>query len=192
MRTPHEPESVEPALRRVEADLARRLDEACEEIDQKDLSQESMGELLRLEEDLLAAARAAEQAIRLRRQLGERPATARGSDTSTTPAPAPEPVPDEDATASRLREFKDDAGRAWRVWEVRPRSAGRANAERYLGEYFKGWLAFELLGGDLRRRLPSFPDEWLRLSDEELDRLLRGAVDVPQRRARSEGREPLA
>jgi hypothetical protein len=190
MRTPHEPESVEPALRRVEADLARRLDEACEEIDQKDLSQESMGELLRLEEDLLAAARAAEQAIRLRRQLGERPATPRGSDTS--PTPAPESVPDEDATASRLREFKDDAGKAWRVWQVRPRLAGRAKAERYLGEYVKGWLAFELLGGDLRRRLPSFPEGWLRLSDEELDRLLRGAVDVPQRRARSEGREPLA
>jgi hypothetical protein len=187
MRTPHEPEFLEPALRRAEADLVRRLEEACAGVEQKDLSQESMQELLRLEEELLAAARAVEQAVRLRLQLGQRPASARGADTSTTPAA--EPAPDEGATAYRVREFKDQAGTEWRVWQVRPRSAGRANAERYLGEYFKGWLAFEQLGGDLRKRLPRFPEEWIRVSDEELYRLLQSAVDVPQRKARSEGGE---
>jgi hypothetical protein len=188
MRTPHEPESVEPALRRAEADLARRLEEACEDIDRKDLSKESVHELLRLEEELFAAARVALEAVRLRRQLGERPATAGGSDTSD-PTPASEPVVEEGAVAYRVREFKDDAGREWRVWQVRPRSAGRANAERYLGEYVKGWLAFELLGGDQRKRLSSFPEDWLRISDEELDRLLRRAAEVPQRKARPEAGE---
>jgi hypothetical protein len=187
MRTPHEPESVEPALRRAEADLARRLEEACEDIDRKDFSKESVHELLRLEEELFAAAHVAERAIRLRRQLGERPATAGGSDTSA--APASEPAAEEGAVAYRVREFRDDAGREWRVWQVRPRSAGRANAERYLGEYVKGWLAFELLGGDQRKRLSSFPEDWLRISDDELDRLLRRAADVPQRKARLEGGE---
>ena len=187
MRTPQEPESVEPALRRAEADLARRLEEACEDIDRKDLSKESVHELLRLEEELFAAARVAEEAVRLRRQLSERPATAAGSDTPATPAS--EPAAEDGVVAYRVREFKDHAGKEWRVWQVRPRSAGRANAERYLGEYFKGWLAFELLGGDQRKRLSNFPEDWLRISDEELDRLLRRAADVPQRKARLEGAE---
>lgn len=187
MRTPHEPESVEPALRRAEADLARRLEETCEDIDRKDLSKESVHELLRLEEELFAAARVAEEAIRLRRQLGEGPATAGGSDTSAMPAS--EPAADEATVAYRVREFRDDAGRDWRVWQVRPRSAGRANAERYLGEYFRGWLAFELLGGDQRKRLSTFPEDWLRSSDEDLDQLLRRAAEVPQRKARPEAGE---
>jgi hypothetical protein len=182
MRTPHDPESVEPALRRAEADLARRLAEACEDIDRKNLGEESMDELLRLEEDLLAAARAAEEAVRLRRQLGERSAAPRSSEASTEPAPAP----DEEMTVYRVREFTDDDGRQWRVWQVRPRSAGRANAERYLGQYVKGWLAFEALGGDLRKRLPGFPEEWLGMRNEELEELRRRALDVPQRKARPE------
>jgi hypothetical protein len=190
MRTPHDPEDVEPALRRVEADLARRLEEACDDIDRRELGQESMDELLRLEEDLLAAARAAEEAVRLRRQLADRPSTSRGSDAST--APAPEPPPSEATTVYRVREFTDNEGRQWRVWQVRPRSGGRANAERYLGQYVKGWLAFELLAGDLRKRLPSFPEDWLRMRDEELEDLRWRAVDVPTRKDRPGGRhEPL-
>jgi hypothetical protein len=184
MRTPHDPEDVEPALRRAEADLARRLEDACDSIDRKNLGQESMDELLRLEEDLLGAARAAEEAVRLRHQLRERPATPRGPDASTAPAP------EEDMTAYRVREFTDNEGRQWRVWQVRPRLAGRANAERYLGQYVKGWLAFEALGGDLRKRLPSFPEDWLRMRDEQLEELRRRALDVPQRKSGSEGRQP--
>jgi hypothetical protein len=140
-----------------------------------------MDELLRLEEDLLAAARAAEQAVRLRRQLGERPAGPHGSDDSTTPAP--EPAPDQDAIAYRVREFNDHERGQWRVWQVRPRSGGRANAERYLGQYAKGWLAFELIGGDLRRRLPNFPEDWLYMTDEELERMRQRGVEVPQRKS---------
>jgi hypothetical protein len=187
MRTPHEPESVEPALRKVEAALARHLEEACEGVDQKDISKESMDELLRLEEELFAAARAAVQAVRLRRQLGERAAGEQSSDTST--GPPPELPSDGGGTAYRVREFKDYAGREWRVWQVSPRSAARANSERYLGQYFKGWLAFELLQGDLRKRLPSFPEDWLGMSDEQLNRLLGSAADVLPRKARSEGGE---
>jgi hypothetical protein len=190
MGTPQESESVDASLRRVEADLARRLEEACEAVDRKDLGKESMDELLRLEEELLAAAHAAERAVQLRRQLGERPATTRGLDTST-PA-SPEAALDESTTVYRLRDFRDQAGKEWRVWQVRPRSAGRANPERYLGEYVRGWLAFELLAGDLHKRLASFPEDWLRMSDEELDRLLRRAVDVPRRKAAFERAEPRA
>jgi hypothetical protein len=182
--TPHAREPLEPALRRAEADLARRLEEACASIDQKDLGQESMHELLRLEEDLLAAVGAVEQAVRLRRQLGERQAAA-PADANATTSVANQAA--EEYNTYRVREFKEQEGREWRVWQVRPRSAGRANAERYLGEYFNGWLTFELLGGDLRRRLPRFPEGWILMSDAELDHLLRSAVDVPRRKGKAEG-----
>jgi hypothetical protein len=127
-----ERDPVKPALIRAEAELAHHLDEACEDIDRKDLSQESMDELLRLEDDLLSAARALREAVRLRRRLGE-----------------------------------------------------QANPERYLGEYFKGWLAFESLEGDLRKRLPNHPADWFRLNDAQLARLLPRAVEVQKRTPRA-------
>jgi hypothetical protein len=181
--TPREErDPVEPALLRAEAELAHHLDEACEEIDQKDLSQESMDELLHLEDELLSAARALREAVRLRRQLGDQPKGGAESQGSADASPA---AP-EGAEGSRLREFTDPEGREWRVWEVRPGSSGRrANPERYLGEYFKGWLAFESLEGDVRKRLPNHPPEWFRLKDPELGRLLPRAVEVPKRKPRA-------
>src|SRR5918999_1667336 len=74
MRTPdspESPESVQPALRRAEAALARHLEEACEDHDRENIGEESTDELLRLEEELLAAARAVDEAVRLRRKLGD-------------------------------------------------------------------------------------------------------------------------
>jgi hypothetical protein len=179
MTAPRDPDFVEPALRRAEVDLAHHLDEACEEAE-KDLSQESLDELLRLEDELLAATRAAQRAVRLRRDLGERAA----KDVKSTPvASAAQPQPPEDeAPPCRVREFRDSAGREWRVWQVVPGSAGRAiNPARYLGEYVKGWLAFELLHDDVRKRLPSVPSGWLQMSDEELAQLLPHAVEVRRR-----------
>jgi hypothetical protein len=179
MTTPPDPDSVEPALRRAEVDLAHHLDEACEEAE-KDFSQESLDELLRLEDELLAAADAARKAVRLRQNLGERPSKdverAASASAAQSETSAEEPPP------CRVREFRDRTGREWRVWQVIPGSTGRAaNPARYLGEYVKGWLAFELLHGDVRKRLPSVPSDWLQMSDEELDRLLPQAVEVRRR-----------
>jgi hypothetical protein len=183
MRSRDEPDPVKPALMRAEAELAHHLDEACEEIEQKDLSQESMDELLRLEDDLLSAARALREAVRLRRRLGEQPKTEADSEGSADVASAASP---EEAAGSRLREFADAEGKEWRVWEVRPGSSGRkANPERYLGEYFKGWLAFESLEGDVRKRLPNHPADWFRANDAELQRLLPRAIEVPKRKPRA-------
>jgi hypothetical protein len=185
MRSPHEPDAVQPALRRAEAAVARHLEEACEEIDQRDLSQESLDELLRLEDELLAAARAVDETVRLRRQLGERPKTeVQARDTAAT---APEPSPEE-RPGGRLRDFRDAEGREWRVWEVRPGSSGRkTNPERYLGEYVKGWLAFECPTADIRRRLPDPPSDWFRMADSDLDQLLPRAVEVKKRKPREAG-----
>jgi hypothetical protein len=175
---------VKPALRRAEAEVARHLEEACDDIGQKDLSQESLDELLRLEDELLAAARAVDKTVRLRRQLGER-------STSPSEPPAPSVVPSvaptptqrpEETAGCRLRDFRDLEGREWRVWEVRPGSTGRRiNPERYLGEYVKGWLAFECLRDEMRKRLLNHPSDWFAMPDVDLEQLLPRAVEVPKR-----------
>jgi hypothetical protein len=176
----HEPDPLQPAIRRAEAEVARHLEEACEEVGRRDLSQESLDELLRLEDELIAAARAVDETVRLRRQLGERTTTAPDSRTSTIAPAATRPAGE--APTCRLREFRDAEGREWRAWEVRPGSTGRRiNPERYLGEYVKGWLAFECPGGGLRKRLPNHPPDWFGMADVDLDRLLPQAVDVAKR-----------
>ncbi len=160
-----QPDSLQPVLRKVEDELAKHLDEACE-AQHDDVTHGSLSELLRLEEELLAAARAADEAVRLRRRLGERGAA---QDDPTRRAPA---MPLEEASG-RVREFRDGRGRTWRLWEVRP-GLGRplVESQRYLGDYVNGWLAFGRLDGDDRKRLPNFPPDWFEMSDAELDALL--------------------
>jgi hypothetical protein len=167
---------LHPALRRAEAEVARHLEEACDDDGRKDLGQESLEELLRLENELLAAARAVDKTVRLRRQLGERPAS-----ESQPPASS-----GKGERVCRLREFSDTAGKDWRVWEVRPGASGRGtNPERYLGPYVNGWLAFECLQDEARKRLPNHPVDWFGMADADLDKLLPQAVEVPKRKPKT-------
>jgi len=190
MSSREEPESVQPALRRAEAEIARHLEEACEEIGHKDLSQESLDELLRLEDELLAAARAVDETVRLRRQLGDRAAPGSDPRESTPPPAATQPA--EEPPTCRLREFRDTEGREWRAWEVRPGSSGRRiNPERYLGEYVRGWLAFECPREEIRKRLPNHPSDWFGMADGDLGLLLPRAVDVPRRGPKAPGTATL-
>src|SRR3712207_1705349 len=105
-----EPDPVQPALRRAEAEVARHLEEACEDIGQRDLGEESLDGRLRLENELPAAARAVDETVRLRRQLGERPTAnpqahaSPESPASTAGASAPT-HPTDEAPACRLRDF---------------------------------------------------------------------------------------
>ena len=171
---------LKPALKKAEAELAKHLDEACE-TEPDDVSHGSVDELLRLEEELLAAARAADEAVRIRRRLQERGPTAAASATQPAETPAPPPA----EAVGRVREFRDRQGQAWRVWEVRP-GLGRPLSElhRYLGDYVNGWLAFGCLDNELRKRLPKFPPDWLQMSDRELEALLYQATEVPKRKSR--------
>ena len=189
MSTHDEPDPVRPALRRAEAKVARHLEEACDEIGQKDLSQESLDELLRLEDELLAAARAVQETVRLRRELGERPTITPEPRQSTVPTASTRTAGE--APTCRLREFVDAVGKEWRVWEVKPGSSGRRiNPERYLGEYVKGWLTFECLRDEVRKRLPNPPPDWFGMADADLDRLLPRAIDVPKRTPKASGPAP--
>jgi hypothetical protein len=179
MSTSENRDHVRPALRRVEAQLAHHLEEACEEtVDRENIAEESTDELLRLEEELLAAARAVDEAVRLRRRLG----TEKEEATKESAAPAPEPA----GSGGGVREFRTTSGSEWRVWEVRPGAGGRMTKPGlYPVDYAQGWLAFELLNGERRKRLPKFAPEWRAASDADLERLLEQAVDVPQRKERS-------
>jgi hypothetical protein len=178
---PEDSDKVRPALRRVEAELARHLEEACEDYDRENISQESTDELLQLEEELLAAARAVDEAVRLRRRLGE-PANEPDKQTRASPGgPAAE-------GSTRVREFRTASGSEWRVWEVRPGADGRViRPQLYPADYAQGWLAFELLHGEGRKRLPKFAPEWTAASDQDLEALLEKAVEVPKRRSAEPG-----
>jgi hypothetical protein len=173
------PDPLQPALRKAEAELAKHLDQACEG-QADDVTHGSVDELLQLEDDLLAAARAADEAVRLRRRLEERAAAA---DSASTSGPVTSPAPPPTESGGRVREFGDRQGRAWRVWEVRP-GLGRPLHElhRYLGDYVNGWLAFGCLDNDIRKRLPKFPPDWLQMSDREIEALMLRAIDVPKRK----------
>jgi hypothetical protein len=177
-------DQIEPALEKAQAELAKHLDEACE-TGPDDVTHGSVDELLRLEEELLAAARAADEAVRLRRRLAEQRRPGPNGSDATAAAPSVAPPPSE--SGGRVREFRDRQGVAWRVWEVRP-GLGRPliDLKRYLGDYVDGWLAFGCLDNDdLRKRLPTYPANWLELPDQELDSLLNRAIDVRRKAARA-------
>lgn len=98
------------------------------------------------------------------------------------------------------REFQDDKGRRWTVWEVRPeRRERRAGDERRKrprsspdrrhqrmllafvgGELARGWLAFETSGE--RRRYTPIPDGWSDATDEGLLELWNAAVALPPKK----------
>ena len=64
--SPNSKETLRPMLRAAEHELELRLQEVCED---QTVSQETTGELIRLEETLTLAAEAAKQAISIRRRL---------------------------------------------------------------------------------------------------------------------------
>jgi hypothetical protein len=209
--TPNEPERsdpLRPALREAEAQLRDRLEEACET---DDVTAETTGELIRLEDSLLAAARAAKEAITLRRRLRQGSEPAPSEHPSDRPvardAPTPGQVADRKPGAEQVavdaggttqhaesaREFTDRSGRAWYVWAVKPGEAREVQrSTRVLGEFGAGWLLFEAADGTERRRLPDYPAEWRSLDDRVLEELLQRAVSSKVRRhgERPGGEEP--
>jgi hypothetical protein len=65
-----------------------------------------------------------------------------------------------------LREFEDQAGRRWIVWDTIP-----ANVIGLTSEYRRGWLTFD--NGTDRCRLAPIPANWTDLPAERLALLLR-------------------
>ena len=80
-----------------------------------------------------------------------------------------------------VKEFQDKEGRTWRVWEIRPEAIHPVTrAEDYLSDCFTvGWLVFETLTGDDKRRLCPYPKAWPRATERQLEALLADAEKVP-------------
>lgn len=186
---------LQPVLDDAEAELRRRLQEACE-AEAKGVSTESTEDIRRLEDSLLAAAVAAQQTITVRRHMKrrapaerERPirineAADRKKETDPQVQTGAEPAVDEHSERpdAYLREFTDSAGHAWRAWPVIPGlSRASASGRSFLGDFQNGWICFEGLDSPARRRLPSRQRGWANLTDEELQRLLGQAIDTPAR-----------
>lgn len=190
---PPQPDPLQPVLEDVEEELRRRLHEACE-ADANGLSTESTEEIRRLEDALLAAAVAAEQTISVRRHMkrratAERERTIRIDETDDRRGTNPKSgTPDEsggergEKPDTRVREFVDDTGRAWRAWPVIPGLSRTSTRGRgFLGNFQDGWICFEGLNTTARRRLPRRQPNWTTITDEELQRLLAQAIDAPGR-----------
>jgi hypothetical protein len=180
---PESGDPLEPVLRDVEAELRRYLREACE-AEATGASTDTTSEIRRLEDSLLAAAIAAEQTIALRRHIDRRKAAA--ADMRSAALREAQPNESGERTPT-VREFRDARGELWRAWPVTPGQAreGRT-AQRYLGDFQKGWICFEALESSARRRLPKQPPRWTDLTDSELAGLLDEAISAPVRKARSE------
>ena len=78
-----------------------------------------------------------------------------------------------------LREYRDDAGVQWRVWNVKPTSFVAASvAGQPADEDRPPWLCFE--SPTEKRRLIPAPERWDERSDHELDTMRRQAEVVPR------------
>lgn len=89
------------------------------------------------------------------------------------------------------RQFVDERGQSWHVWETRPSNDGANVSERYR----RGWLAFETVGtagpeSVQRLRVAPIPEGWNDTTDEALCRLLSVAVPAPPRRIDAQGQIP--
>ena len=178
-----------------ESELRRRLEEACE-AEARGVSTDSTEEVRKLEDSLLAAASAAKQTIAVRTQMKrhrrperERPIKIDVAPDRDTQAPAPpkgtrESKVDErgEKAAMGVREFTDDEAGRWRAWLVVPgQSKASSNGRQFLGDFQNGWICFEGVGRLARRRLPYRQANWPSITDEELKRLVRQAIDAPIR-----------
>ena len=115
MTHPREADPLAPVLHLAEVELEAKLQEACE---RQEITRESTGELMRLEETLLEAARVAKQTVSLRRRIRTRtPDEGDEQPDSAEPARTASDleltVPHSDETGaseSSVREFTDERG----------------------------------------------------------------------------------
>ena len=169
---PSQPDPIVVALQHTEAELAEKLEEACVP-ETREVSEESTAELAKLSDSLLAAARAAKDVVSLRKRRSQQ----RGAS-------------DGPSVEEAIREFTDRDGREWRVWAVTPSHSRASKREANLGEFEQGWLAFETLDEDQRKRLPHYPAEWMTMSETKLQELLGLAVEAPTRRLEQRRPDP--
>lgn len=182
-------------LKDAEAELHRRLREACE-AEANGGSSDSAREVRTLEDSVFAAAVAAQKTKRLRRemerqtpsepalpvQIADAPAIEEGADTYEVREANDLAGEGDETTDTSVREFIDDAGHTWRAWPVIPRqSQSSAKRRGILGDFQEGWICFEGMNSPARRRLPYRPTDWASITEGELRRLLGESIDATGR-----------
>ena len=87
-----------------------------------------------------------------------------------------------------VREFTDGRGQTWRAWDVMPDDLSPGTKdEDYLAKlYHTGWIVFEAMSGEDKRRLYPIPKGWSELPEAELVRLLQAAEVVTRRKLRTD------
>ena len=162
-----ESESLQPHLDEAQKALRVALDQACD----VDLGQVDTGELIRIEETLALASKAAKQAVSVRLRMRKRRED--GDAGPGKPAPSAEA-----ASEISQRVFDDVSGKRWRVFAVHPSTPTAERAA--LPESFRqGWLSFEAT--DEMRRIAPIPPKWEDLPIEELRLLCYRANSAPKR-----------
>ena len=185
MTEPLPDEQFEPApstaeeLERAREELARQLEEAC--ATPVGHGAETTGQLRRLDDALLAAARTTEGLIALKQKAREERASANGGAGGEAAEPNAPHLEEGAPHVERIREFRDHNDCEWRAWAVVPGQASTSST-RNLGDLRNGWLAFESLSGSGKRRLIDYPTDWMTRSDEELELLLERAAQAPVRK----------
>ena len=81
-----------------------------------------------------------------------------------------------------LREFTGPDGHRWKAWDV---TAGqihpKTRAEDYMRDLADGWIVFERVDGEEKRRLSHYPPNWQSGSDDDVAALWARAEVVTKR-----------
>ncbi|HEX2780514.1 MAG TPA: hypothetical protein VHM30_13500 [Gemmatimonadaceae bacterium] len=81
-----------------------------------------------------------------------------------------------------LREFIGSDGRRWKAWDVTAEQIHpKTRAEDYMRDLAEGWIVFERVDGEEKRRLCPYPIDWDAWPDEELAALCDRAERVKRR-----------
>ena len=166
-----ESEPMQPNLDDAQKRLEAALEEACA-VDPKDLD---TGELIRMEETLASASKAAKDAVSVRLRMRSH---SQGADVPSTLAEREADSRETGDEPVTRRAFDDVAGVHWQAFAVHPSTpVGERSGlpERFRG----GWLSFE--SENEMRRVAPIPFNWEQLSIDELRELCQRGEKAPKR-----------
>ena len=157
-------ESLRPSLQEAKRVLEQALDSTCA----VDLDEADTAEMIRIEEALAFAAKAAKDVVSLRLR---RRARLGSQGTSGKQLDAPDHV-------ASHRVFEDFSGSRWHAFAVYPEDAN-SEPTALPEAYQKGWLAFR--SEQEVRRVAPLPSNWNELSIDELRELCHKAAVAPKK-----------
>lgn len=167
-------EQVAPNLEAAQQALEKALDAACG----ADLSKVDTGELIRIEETLSIASKAAKEVVSVRLKRRSRRAPGKETQGKETQAEAIPEGAVEVETPIAHRIFEDVRGKRWHAFAVQA-SESMSDRAGLPEEFRQGWLAFE--SRDELRRVAPIPENWAELPTDELRLLCHNARSAPRR-----------